>query len=211
MDGPIQKLIYVGDPMCSWCWGFAPEIESLATEHRVEVIVGGLRPGPSAQPLEDRMADFLRHHWVEIAERTGQPFSIDFLKRRDGWIYDTEPAAIAVTQLRHEREELTLDYFTTIQRAFYGEGRDVTDFDVLTDLAAEFGVDGDGFRSILETPEAKQRAWADFARSRNWGISGFPTLIGELPDDRLALLARGWTRAELIRTRIDSLDQADTA
>ncbi|MFQ5523922.1 MAG: DsbA family protein, partial [Acidimicrobiia bacterium] len=41
----ITKLIYVGDPMCSWCWGFAPEIEDLADEYPVEVVVGGLRPG----------------------------------------------------------------------------------------------------------------------------------------------------------------------
>jgi putative protein-disulfide isomerase len=211
MDGPIQKLIYVGDPMCSWCWGFAPEIESLAGNLPVEVVVGGLRPGPSAQPLDDRMAEFLRHHWLEIAERTGQPFETEFLQRKDGWVYDTEPAAIAVTQVRETREDVTLAYFTAVQHAFYAEGRDVTDLDVLTDIAEHVGVERSSFRTNLESHEAKQAAWADFARSRNWGISGFPTLIGELTGDRLALLARGWTRAEMIRTRISSLEKAETA
>lgn len=211
MESPVHKLIYVGDPMCSWCWGFAPEIESLALDYPVDVVVGGLRPGPSAQQLDDRMAEFLRHHWVEISERTGQAFSTEFLERRDGWLYDTEPAAIAVTQMRKTREDLTLEYFTAIQRAFYAEGRDVTDFDVLAALADELDVDGQAFRSKLESPHAKQDAWADFARSRNWGIGGFPTLIGELADDRLALLARGWTQADLIRRRISSLDEAATA
>ena len=139
MSQPLRKLIYVGDPMCSWCWGFAPEIEALAGDHPVEVVVGGLRPGPSAQPLDDRMADFLRSHWVEIQERTGQPFDTNFLERRDGWVYDTEPAAIAVTQMRERNEPATLDYFSNVQRAFYAEGKDVTDFDVLTDLAVPYG------------------------------------------------------------------------
>ncbi|MCZ6504367.1 MAG: DsbA family protein, partial [Actinobacteria bacterium] len=84
MNTHLRKLIYVGDPMCSWCWGFAPEIESLADEYPVEVVVGGLRPGPSAQPLDDRMAASLRHHWVEVSERTNQPFDTAFLGRRDG-------------------------------------------------------------------------------------------------------------------------------
>ena len=205
MDSPVTKLIYVGDPMCSWCWGFAPEIETLSAELPVEVVVGGLRPGPSAQELEDRMAGFLRSHWIEIAEKTGQPFNTHFLDRRDGWLYDTEPAAVAVTLLRESHQPSTLDYFTEVQHAFYAEGRDITDFDVLTDIAAPHGVDAARFRADLDTPEAKKRAWADFSRARNWGISGFPALIAKLEDEQLTLIARGWTRADLVQTRIDSL------
>lgn len=196
--------------MCSWCWGFAPEIEHLATEFDVEVVVGGLRPGPSAQILDDRMSGFLRHHWVEIAERTGQPFDTAFLDRRDNWVYDTEPAAIAVTQFRARRADETLQYFTTVQHAFYADGEDVTDLDVLADLSAKHGLDRDEFRAGLEDENAAKIAWADFSRARNWGITGFPTLVGELSDDRLALLARGWTKAELIRARIDSVSEAAT-
>ena len=191
--------------MCSWCWGFAPEIESLNDSHPVEVVVGGLRPGPAAQPLEDRLATFLSTHWVEIAERTGQPFDTAFLDRRDGWVYDTEPAAIAVTVMRELSESDTLGYFTTVQRGFYAEGKDVTDFEILTDLSRSFDVDQDDFRGRLESEQAKKAAWSDFSRSRSWGIGGFPTLIAALPDDQLALLARGWTPADLIRTRISSL------
>lgn len=207
MTDRISSLIYVGDPMCSWCWGFAPEVEALAVELPVEVVVGGLRPGPMAQTLDERMAGFLRHHWVEIAERTGQPFDTSFLERGDGWLYDTEPAAIAVAQMRETAERSTLDYFTDIQRAFYGEGRDVTDYDVLTELAAEHAIDGTAFRASLESDEARDRAWNDFTRARNWGISGFPTLVGELGDGRLALLARGYASAETIRHRIASVGE----
>lgn len=210
VGNPLNKLIYVGDPMCSWCWGFAPEIEELSRDYRVDVVVGGLRPGPSAQPLGDRMASFLREHWVEIAERTGQPFDTEFLERRDDWLYDTEPAAIAVVTMRDMNEPATLDFFTDVQSAFYAKGRDVTDNDTLADIAAGHSVDRDDFRARLETEDAKRIAWADFSQARNWGISGFPTLVGELTGDRLALLARGWTRAELIRSRIASLDEAAT-
>lgn len=194
--------------MCSWCWGFAPEIESLSEDYPVEVVVGGLRPGPSAQPLSDRMAEFLGQHWVEIAERTGQPFDTTFLERRDDWVYDTEPAAIAVVTMRETAGARTLDYFTAVQHAFYAHGEDVTDFDVLAGLAEGFDVDTTRFRSELETRSAKQSAWDDFSRARNWGISGFPTLVGELGGDRLALLARGWAKADVIRSRINSLAEA---
>lgn len=210
MEGPLRKLIYVGDPMCSWCWGFAPEIEALADDFEVEVLVGGLRPGPSAQPLTDRMSAFLRSHWVEIAERTGQPFDTAFLDRRDGWVYDTELAAVAVVTMRAMDQPSALGYFTAIQRAFYAQGRDVTDSDVLAGLAGRFPVDLSEFKSRLASKEARQTAWADFSRARNWGISGFPALVGELTGDRLALLASGWTDAGVIRSRIGTLVGAET-
>ena len=197
--------------MCSWCWGFAPEIESLSKELPVEVVVGGLRPGPMAQVLDDRMAASLSHHWSEIAERTGQPFDPSFLDRRDGWVYDTEPAAIAVATLRERNPEATLTYFNDVQRAFYSDGRDVTDHEVLTELAASHDVDTQVFLDEIQTEAAKKRAWQDFSRSRNWGIAGFPALIAELEDERLALLARGWTPASLIRQRIASFSEADAS
>lgn len=208
MTRVVHKLIYVGDPMCSWCWGFAPEIDGLADEFPVEVLVGGLRPGPSAQVLDDRMASSLRHHWREVAERTGQPFDESILCRRDGWVYDTEPADIAVVVMREMSQTATLPFFTTIQHAFYADGLDVTDLDILTELATGFEIDTGDFSKRLASTEAKKSAWADFSLARRWGISGFPALIGEIEDDRLALLTRGWTTADVIRARIGSLDEA---
>lgn len=206
MTDTISSLIYVGDPMCSWCWGFAPEIEALAEEIPVSVIVGGLRPGPMSQRLDDSMAGFLRHHWVEVAERTGQPFDTTFLDSRpENWVYDTEPAAMAVVRLRENRPDETLMYFTDIQEAFYARNEDVTDFDVLSRLAGGWGVDPDEFRDLVDTEETRKMAWDDFSRARNWGISGFPTLVGDLGDGRLALLARGYAPAEAIRERISSI------
>jgi putative protein-disulfide isomerase len=95
-----------------------------------------------------------------------------------------------------------------VQHAFYADGRDVTDFVVLTDIAAEHGVDRETFATSLLGDEAKRIAWDDFTRARNWGISGFPTLVGDLGDGRLALLARGFTEADTIRDRIRRLAEA---
>ena len=45
-DSP--RLIYFADTMCSWCYGFAPEMNRvmIAVSDRVELILqsGGLRP-----------------------------------------------------------------------------------------------------------------------------------------------------------------------
>ncbi len=46
LDNEIE-LIYVGDPMCSWCWGIAPQLDTLVRTHPdipLRIVVGGLRP-----------------------------------------------------------------------------------------------------------------------------------------------------------------------
>ena len=40
------RLLYVMDPMCSWCWGFAPVLESLAEQ----AAAAGVPPGPPGRP-----------------------------------------------------------------------------------------------------------------------------------------------------------------
>ncbi len=43
----MNKLIYFGDPMCSWCYGFAPELKEIISnlpEVEFQLILGGLRP-----------------------------------------------------------------------------------------------------------------------------------------------------------------------
>ena len=57
------RLIYVMDPMCSWCWGFAPVAAALiAQAHEAGVpthlVVGGLRTGGSA--LDSRISSHSR-------------------------------------------------------------------------------------------------------------------------------------------------------
>ena len=41
-----RTLVYIADPMCSWCWGFAPVIDELVREFAgqlsLRVVAGGL-------------------------------------------------------------------------------------------------------------------------------------------------------------------------
>ena len=94
--GPKPEVIYVGDPMCSWCWGIAPVIDGIAkrSDVSVRVVVGGLRPGPAAQQLDESLRDLLLHHWDQVSAKTGQPLNPAGLDR-DNWVYDTELPARA--------------------------------------------------------------------------------------------------------------------
>ncbi len=189
-------LIYVGDPMCSWCWGLAPTIERIAAREDVatRVVVGGLRPGENAAPLDDGLRQYLLHHWEKISELSGQPFSKSALQR-ENWVYDTEVPAIAVTTMRHLAEPETIRFLTHVQRAFYAGGVDITDPGVYPALLSGFDLDAADFMTEMASAEAKTRAWKDFAEARELGVLGFPTVLLEV-DGSIQVLSRGYASSE---------------
>jgi putative protein-disulfide isomerase len=191
------EFVYVGDPMCSWCWGFAPVLERMREVYDIpiRVVVGGLRPGPEAEVLDDRLSKTLGEHWEHVAEASGQPFDHSFLDRRDGWVYDTEVPAIAVVTMRELDDSAALDFHTHLQRSFYSAGVDITDREVYPELLAGFDVDPDKFTELFGSDEMKKRAWADFAESRSKGVAGFPSLLIR-EGDEWGIITRGYMPAE---------------
>ena len=173
-------LIYFSDPMCSWCYGFSPVMDQVRQAYGralpIRVVMGGLRPGNEVPMTPDRARELVGH-WTHVTEATGLPFDPAVLDS-PGFCYDTDPAARAVVVARREGQEIAARYLAAAQRAFYAEGRDVTQPEVLGDLAAQFGLDRDRFLADWASEDAKRETWGDYALSQRAGVTGFPTLVG---------------------------------
>ena len=137
----MTQLIYVADPMCSWCYGFGPELDALLDvlpDARLDIVLGGLRAG-NTEPLDAARKAAILTHWQHVEQASGLPFARSGMER-PGFIYDTEPACRAVVAARLLGTDLdlpwriALDVFHAIQHAFYAEGRDVTDLQVLAQI-----------------------------------------------------------------------------
>lgn len=197
------SLLYVADPLCSWCYGFAP---SLAAARRrwptlgIDLLLGGLRP--QGEVLDDRLRASIRHHWLQVAERSGQAFSPAGLAR-EGWLYTTEPACRAVVVARTQGAEPALALFGAIQTAFYARGEDTTDPRVLGRLAREAGLDGPRFETLFAGEEGLDATRNDFATAQRLGIRGFPTLLAVRGTQRQAVAA-GWMSPAAL---LDALDR----
>jgi len=192
-----EELIYVGDPMCSWCWGIAPHLDELARRRPdlpMRVLLGGLRPGPNAQPMSDDLAPFLAHHWEEVSKASGQPFDHAILERRD-WVYDTEPACTAVVAMRSVDDSKVWPLFKRLQSAFYAEGIVLSDRSVYPDLVEGLDVDTEAFMAVFESDAATEETWADFSLVQSWGVRGFPTLLVRTGDS-LTRIASGYSTAD---------------
>lgn len=201
-------LVYFADPMCSWCYGFGPELEALLRERpatRVDVVMGGLRPY-NTEPASPAFREMLAGHWAQVARETGLGFN-DAALAREGFIYDTEPACRAVVAMRAMDAARALPYLRRVQLAFFTRGLDVTDAAVLADLAAAEGVDRAVFLAAHASDEAKAAARQDFAATQQTGVTGFPTLAAGYPDRRYFLVTSGFARAAVLADRLDRIGE----
>jgi putative protein-disulfide isomerase len=209
----MSSLIYIADPMCSWCYGFGPELRALLEGlpgMPLHIVVGGLR-AYNTKPMDADMKATLLSHWQHVEERTGLPFVRDALAR-EGYIYDTEPACRAVVTARALAPDAAFAVFGAIQHAFYAEGRDVTQGDVLAETAcaalADRGctVDAATFLAQWNSSAMKDATRKDFEQTKRWGVSGFPTLVLER-DGQLDLVVSGYapmpTLVELLQQLVD--------
>ncbi|MDO9357661.1 MAG: DsbA family protein [Polaromonas sp.] len=205
------SLIYIGDPMCSWCYGFGVPLGRLRERFPdlpVTMVLGGLRAG-NTQVMDDALKAKLRNAWAGVAQRSGQPFSHALLERTD-FIYDTEPACRAVVAVRDHAPQLALAMYHAIQHAFYAEGRDVTKAAVLGEIWDEVhGLSREAWGHIdflrdFESEAVRERTQGDFAQARQWGVQGFPTLLGVV-NGQAHILTNGYVDADVLVERLTRL------
>lgn len=187
------RLIYVMDPMCSWCWGFAPVADALVQQAKVagvslHLVMGGLRS--ESTPLEASKRRYILEHWQAVEEATGQTFQREGALP-EGFVYDTTPACLAVTSARSLDPQRAWELVKLIQQAFYAQGRDVTRPSILAELAEQAGLSRQQFADAFDSVEQQTATAADFAWSQDLGIAGFPTLLAER-NGQLALLTNGY-------------------
>lgn len=196
------RLYYVADPMCSWCWGFAPALaaatRALSPAVSLRYVMGGLAPD-SDEPMPEHVREYVQAAWDAVEQETGARFNREFWSRctprRSTW-----PACRAVLAAAAQSAESGPAMFRAIQHAYYLDARNPSDRETLVALARELpGVDAGRFARDLDSDETRARLAADFALRDRLGATGFPTLILEAEGRRLQLVRGHAPTGEVLR------------
>lgn len=214
-----MKLIFVGDPMCSWCYGFGKELTALTARHPelpLEIMVGGVRAG-ATDVLDDNGKQFRLGHWARVEEKSGLPFNRKALLARENFVYDTEPICRAVVTARSIAPEADqLAVFRALQRAFYVDGLDTTDGAVLAQAAAAaleeqgYAVDAATFQAAWSHSATIAATLAEFAQVRAIGIRSFPALLLEANGQRIEI-SPGYAHESQLEHQLDAVLRSLTA
>ena len=200
-----NEILYFGDPMCSWCWGFAPVLNAIekkfGDEAPVSVIVGGLHAYDNF-PMSKTYKANIKHHWEDVNKATGALFDYTFFNR-DGFVLDTEPACRAVVTARLMDKSILIPFYESISRSFYSENKDTTDLKQFKSLAEEVGLDFVDFSKIYNQLKTKENTRNDFNFTKKIGVTGFPTVIIK-EDEKMALLTTGYQSFQNIEPKIEA-------
>ena len=171
------QLFYIYDPMCSWCWGYAPTWQRLQRELTSEVDIiyglGGLAEDSDVL-MPEAMQVFLQQTWRKIAQQLGTEFNFDFWQqcqpRRS-----TFPACRATLIAREFGKEQEM--LTAIQHAYYLQAKNPSNLDTLQALAVDIGLDGYDFLQKFKSQSVDEQLMAEINKMRSLPINGFPALV----------------------------------
>ncbi|GLP69660.1 DsbA family protein [Streptomyces sp. TUS-ST3] len=202
-----MKLVYVFDAYCGWSHGFSASLREVVARHpelAVEVVSGGLFTGGRRVPI--REFGHVQGANAQIAEQTGARFGEPYRELiADGsFVMDSEAAARGVAALRRMAPERAAELATDLQTAFYVDGLSLSDPATYRKIAAAAGLDAEAVVTAFEAPESRAEAAADFRRSAEVGVTGFPTLLA-VDGERVVPLAHGRATADEIDRRLASL------
>jgi len=177
---PVKEIIYVGDPMCAWCFGFEPVLDALMERFEPSVpfrfIMGGLRVDDPI-PITGALKPKLLKNWRDVTRATGQPINGYLLANIPDFLYDSAPASRAFIAVRRLDESLALPYYRSLHHAFYMEMRDITQPAILCELAAALGVDPGFFSELVKSESVRAEALNDFELARDYNAQAFPALV----------------------------------
>ena len=204
-------IYYVVDPMCSWCWGFAPVWREFVSEIPESVAVvdlmGGLAPDNEA-PMDSAMRQYVQDAWGAVKARTGAEFNFEFWNKCEPK-RSTYPACRAVIAAGEQASGARSLMYDAIQRAYFLEARNPSDAEALECVAGDIGLDRKQFSEDLGSDHINRIFQLELESVAKLGVSGFPTMVvkRESPGEpsRYDLLTAGFSDIDVLRDRLSRL------
>jgi putative protein-disulfide isomerase len=207
-----STLYYVTDPMCSWCWGFHPQLEQIRAALPADVplryVLGGLAPD-SDEPMDEATRGYVQAAWRDVEARAGARFNHEFWTRCSPRrsTYSACRAVLAAAVQDEDGEEGSVAgprarlMFEAIQRAYYLQARNPSDTSLLEELAGEIeSLDADRFAQDLKSAQTEARLQQGFELRKRLDVRGFPSLV-LLRDEHRHVILQGYaTAAEVLAT-----------
>lgn len=184
----MKTVHYIFDPMCGWCYGASPLIESLNAMPELHL---SLHPG--GMLTRQTIADPFRQHILKADERiaqiTGQYFGQAYRERlhhHEPLILDSYITAQAILAA-DTSQNLGFSMLKKIQEAHYQDGKTVAESATLAQLAQELGINADDWSLAMKHVATSLEGTIQRTRTlmEEWQLSGFPSMMIEYTDGKL--------------------------
>lgn len=197
-------LIYIWDAYCGWCHGFSKSLKAFHENHPelpLKVISGGLF---SNQPIGN--FPHIPEANQRIHQLTGAEFGSGYksLLKEGTFLVDSEAAAIGLAALRSFAPERAYYLASAMQQAFYHKGKSLSDPETYREIASANGLDPEAVVTQMENRTFQEEALLDFTKSRQLGVTSYPTLLLQ-KDDEVVSFGGAALTAEKLEARLANL------
>lgn len=193
-----DKIFYIYDALCGWCYGFSPVIEQLYNTYKdeidFEVLSGGMIMGSRVGPV-GKIAPYISNAYKDVERAAGVKFGEEFLENilKNGTaVFSSEKPAVAMSVFKTYYPDKTVLFAGTLQKAIYYDGMEPEDVEAYGKYARQYGIDPLEFIAKMEEKNYRDMAECEFQQVAEWGIGGFPTVVYQ-QGDKFYLIARGYT------------------
>ncbi|WP_394131514.1 DsbA family protein [Shewanella maritima] len=190
-----MRLLYVLDPMCSWCYAFQPELEALLAAHptaNIEWIMGGLAPD-SQHPMDDSLKQTIASYWHQIESKTQVSFNHDFWHLNTPY-RSTYPACRAVISAEQLLPNSAQIMVKAIQSVYYLDAKNPSLEATLINCANAIGLDENQFVEVFKSDETEQHLQQHLQLTRQLQVRGFPALFYIDEENRAHPVAMGFSQ-----------------
>ncbi|WLP59131.1 DsbA family protein [Bacillus pumilus] len=212
MNDQELSLIYVWDAYCGWCYGFSNSIRTLHENHpemSLTLVSGGLFVGERSLPIKEYP------HISEANQRISQLTGVEFGERyqkllaNGTFVLDSEAAAIGFSALRSVAPDRTLYLASSMQKAFYQDGKSLSDDETYQEIALAHQLDPNIVIERMKTKEVINDAYADFAKVHQLQVNGYPALLLKKGDEYFNV-GGGAMTAEKLEERLKEIIEASS-
>jgi putative protein-disulfide isomerase len=206
-------ILYCYDAYCGWCYGFSPVIKRISVEYEsklhFEVLSGGMIIPEQPRHIAV-MAGYIQKAYKTVEELTGIKFGDDFLWHifnpdKSDWFLNSEKPAIALCIFKEYYPDKQVAFASDLQYALNYEGRDLCDNEAYRHLLEKYQVPADEFYSKLADETHKDKAHYEFALCKQLQVTGFPAVFMQVSENKVYLLARGFTQYDVLKERIENV------
>ncbi len=192
----MNKLIYVMDPLCGWCYGNSANMlaikDQFAGQFEFELLMGGMWVPPHTRMGGDDLSKFMEDHAPPMEQTTGATVSKAYyeLAKNTNYEFSSLPGSAASVLVKELKPEVVFEFASSVQKRFYQEGMPLDQFNTYQPILINLGIDEKRFEEEWMTEQNLKNAQAEFNTARSLA-QGYPTLLIEL-DGQLGKIASGY-------------------
>nr|WP_223155209.1 ClpXP adapter SpxH family protein [Alkalibacillus aidingensis] len=172
LNKPVE-IYYFIDPLCPECWSFEPYIKKLAIEYGCYFKLRSVVTGPKKTDI----TSFKRSSW-----RQRQKSKLSLSRSREDQVKTDHISSPILTSLAIKAAELQgqrlgTKFLRKLQEYLFLDQKNISDEDVLMEVAQKVNLDVEEFEKDLHSKTAKKALQCDIHVAKEMEVEQIPTIV----------------------------------